>query len=168
MLTGPAPRTAKATNNNNQRTAPCGSISKKPVTNVYKKGEQVNVTWNIEANHGGTISVYLIDLPNGGNYTLASKIGSKAGDTTQTVTIPNILCNNCTLQWVWNSNEPTPYYGCVDIAIQEADNNNGGGNNNNNGAISNTPKTSNAIITSPLVTVFVYSILIGLCMLIIA
>ena len=75
--------------------------------------------WNIEADHGGSIKLYLRDLPGAIKIVqLSSGVKSKGGNTFFNVTLPsNVLCNNCTLQWVWESTEPTPYYGCIDINI---------------------------------------------------
>ena len=103
--------------NNNQRTAPCGSVSKGQITQSYKGNQNISVTWNVEANHGGTMSVYVIDYSDSSTVTLASGVAAAPGNTTIKVTIPNYYCSNCTLQWVWTSTEPTPYYGCVDISV---------------------------------------------------
>jgi hypothetical protein len=55
-------------------------------------------------------------------YVIQSSIGiSKAGIQTFNITVPDVQCKNCTFQWVWQSNEVNPYFGCADVAITQKD-----------------------------------------------
>ncbi|KAG2382469.1 hypothetical protein C9374_005049 [Naegleria lovaniensis] len=133
----PRPRTFGISGSDTQKTGPCGSIAKKAPTIKYKGNQKTNVTWFIRANHGGSITMNIIDFSDKSTSVLVSGVRSASGNTTVSVTIPDKFCNNCTLQWVWRPNGESPYYGCVDISIDGApinttNNNNANNNNNNN------------------------------------
>lgn len=120
LLVTPTPR--KGTTDFNVGTAPCGKgLTKSTTVATYTAGEKATVSWKINANHGGTISLNIIDIPSKNTAYLAAGIKAVGGVNNYEVVIPSdISCSNCTFQWIWipdPNQEKANYYGCADISI---------------------------------------------------
>eukprot|EP00029_Vermamoeba_vermiformis_P002265 TRINITY_DN12642_c0_g1_i1.p1 TRINITY_DN12642_c0_g1~~TRINITY_DN12642_c0_g1_i1.p1 ORF type:complete len:184 (+),score=13.37 TRINITY_DN12642_c0_g1_i1:19-570(+) len=119
-LTSPTARTgANATSHD----SPCGSMPKLAVTATWAAKSQQSIRWNIAANHNGNIYGYIITdnsaetQANFNKNRLFGPITAQSGDQSATFTVPDVTCDSCTIQWLWQSNEATPYFGCSDVKI---------------------------------------------------
>jgi hypothetical protein len=135
-LDAPTPRYADL------KEGPCGrgtaDARTKNVT-TFKAGETITVKWHETIGHPGHYRIAFdddgvdgfkdpksFDDVSGGPSVLVDGIADKAGNGTysQDVTLPNVECNNCTLQVIQVMTDKPPYgdgndiyYQCADIVL---------------------------------------------------
>ena len=130
-LTYPPPRTA------DQKSGPCGATGSKRSKTVttFAPGATIAVEWDETIDHPGHFRIAFDDdgddvfvNPNNPSdnfaFTLKEPIADKVGGHyTQTVTLPNKPCTNCTLQLMQIMTTAVPYnsfyYQCADIVLGE-------------------------------------------------
>lgn len=138
-MISPVPRHAGGTE---QKAGPCGVAGSVRGTNIttFAPGETITVTWNETVPHPGWYRISFddngddgfidpasIDDVNNSPTVLLDEITDLDGlqSYTQEVTLPNIECDNCTLQLIqvmtdkqgdgWGNNEF--YYRCADLVL---------------------------------------------------
>lgn len=123
-LTYPIPRST----NSGIKTGPCGPYPKTNAPTIFTSGQQVNVVWRETVDHPGHYRIaYSAGSPAPDNdfdqHILKDNINNPPGEqATQqtTVTLPNITCDNCTLQLIQVMTDTTPpsnYFSCADFAL---------------------------------------------------
>lgn len=141
-LTAPAPR------HTSQKDGPCGKGAVDPrgtTPTTFKPGETITVTWQETIEHPGHFRIAFDENgqrftdPIGPNdvapreYVLKDNIKDKTGagikNYSETITLPNVQCTNCTLQVVqvmtdkqgngWGNDDL--YYQCADIVLAGGD-----------------------------------------------
>lgn len=127
MMVSPRPRagTRNAGNNKGRGRGPCGSGTQLQTpgapTKTYQPGQSVDVTWKIDAAHGGNCRISLSTSGGGRPTGLQDLTGlfacaRRGGEQTKTVTIPqDASCQTCVLQWYWDGD--SDYFNCMDVAI---------------------------------------------------
>ena len=141
-ITSPKQRHAQDVSGNPQKTGPCGvggAADVRANVNVFKPGQTIKVEWTETITHPGHFRI-LFDkdgqnFPNPASYTDYDAGGSEktildniphAGPKySQSVTLPNIECANCTMQIVQVMTDKPPYtvggddlyYHCVDMIL---------------------------------------------------
>jgi hypothetical protein len=138
-MTSPPPRGEA------QKTGPCGASgsTRGSTVTTFQAGQTITVEWDETVDHPGHYRIAFDDdgddvfrNPNnpgdGFASTLVEPITDKGGGHyTQEVTLPNISCDNCTLQLIQVMTTQVPYnsfyYQCADITIVGGD---GGGEPN--------------------------------------
>ncbi len=131
------------------KTGPCGQTTNARTNNVtvFKPGQTITVAWDETVNHPGHYRISFdpngTNFPNpksfvdvsGGVNVLVDGIADKSGLTpiayTQQVTLPNVECNNCTLQVIQVMTDKPPYdpgptgndiyYQCADLVLTNSD-----------------------------------------------
>jgi MYXO-CTERM domain-containing protein len=139
-LSAPTPR-AHGQSEGNLKSGPCGQTTNARTTNVtvFAPGETITVEWNEYIDHGfvqrpGNVTDQNADDPEAAEAALNMDaeilaIVTEENDTTAgmstdvrstTVTLPNIECENCTLQLIqyMYDNPATGYFQCADIALR--------------------------------------------------
>lgn len=142
-LTSPAPR---YTGNNTQKTGPCGMPNDTRGNNItyLEPGSTITVEWYETVNHPGHYRIMFDDdgfddftvpaayddycIPGTDTGCLADNIADAAGGAgtySQDVTLPNIECDNCTLQVIQMMTDKQPYgdgndiyFRCADLVLQ--------------------------------------------------
>lgn len=132
--------TAPTTRTTSQKVGPCGATGSVRGANVtvLEPGSMLTVTWDETINHPGH---YRISFdPDGQDFTvplsftdttqtenvLVDSIADRAGGAyTQVVQLPNMACENCTLQLIQMMTDKPPYgdgndiyFQCADIALR--------------------------------------------------
>lgn len=132
-LTSPSVRTI------DQKVGPCGATGSVRGTNVtvYAPGQMVEVRWTEPVNHPShyrisfdaegqdfTVPADFMDFTKTEN-VLADNIADGASPFTRMVQLPNIACENCTLQLTQMMYDKAPYgdgndlyFQCADIALR--------------------------------------------------
>lgn len=130
LMTVPTPR---AGTSNAPSSGPCGTgvrATFQPKTATYKAGDDVEVSWRVDAAHGGTcrISLSTNGLPSpetsDGNKMDDSQpkvwaltddfpCGSQAGTESKVVSIPDEAKGEGVLQWSWRN-----WNSCADVEIE--------------------------------------------------
>ena len=140
QLMAPAPR------HTSQKAGPCGKGPVDPrgaTATTFKPGETITVTWKETVPHPGHFRIAFDENgqrftdPTGPNdvaprpFVLKDNIADKTGTQTysETVTLPNVQCTNCTLQLVqvmtdkqgngWGNDDL--YYQCADLILAGGD-----------------------------------------------
>jgi len=140
QLTAPAPR------HTSLKDGPCGKGAVDPrgtKITTFKPGETITVTWKETVAHPGHYRIAFDENgqrftdPSGPNdvaprpYVIKDNITDKTGtqNYSETVTLPNIQCTNCTLQLVqvmtdkqgngWGNDDL--YYQCADLVLAGGD-----------------------------------------------
>jgi hypothetical protein len=138
-MTKPAPRTEE------QKEGPCGTSGSRRGTRVtnFAPGETITIEWDETVDHPGHYRIAFdndgndafIATPNNPNdnfpSTLVEPIVDKVGGHyTQTITLPDEPCTNCTIQLVQVMTTSVPYnsfyFQCADITIGDGGGSNGG------------------------------------------
>jgi hypothetical protein len=122
-----------------QKQGPCGVSNDSRTTNAdlitsYKPGEMITVEWTETINHPGHFRIAFLEkgqaFPaatvepgNVGGAILAEDIlddNSKAGGKfSQMVTLPNVTCDNCTLQLIQVMTDSGDFYfQCADLVLE--------------------------------------------------
>jgi hypothetical protein len=132
QLTSPLPRTLE------QKEPNCGLATSTRSANpaVYAPGQTITVTWNETIDHPGHYRLmfdqdgedsfpFPVTLTDTFEGTLANYITDKVGGAyMQEVTLPDIECENCTLQLIQVMKAAPPwveadfYYQCADISLR--------------------------------------------------
>jgi uncharacterized protein (TIGR03382 family) len=128
-LNYPAPRTSA------QKAGPCGAAgsARGDKVTTFEPGQTIVVEWDETVDHPGHYRIAFDDdgddafvNPNNPNdnfaFTLVEPIADKSGGHyTQEVTLPNITCDNCTLQLMQVMTTSIPYnsfyWQCADITL---------------------------------------------------
>lgn len=130
-----------------QKIGPCGASNSVRSQNVctYRPGATIEVSWDETIDHPGHFRIGFdpdgsddfvdpdgYDDVDGGPGVLVDNIGDRAvrgGDSTytQTITLPNMECDNCTLQLIQVMTDKPPYgdgndiyYQCADLVLSNA------------------------------------------------
>jgi len=122
-LVAPTPRN----NNSGIKMGPCGGLARTATPTVLNGGQPLLVKWEETINHPGKFLISL-SMANDANFTLLKSVSDdqNAGialphEFQASVDIPNINCDNCTLQMIQSMEEnpaaPSFYYSCADIKI---------------------------------------------------
>jgi hypothetical protein len=130
-LSNPAARTT------NQKDGPCGQVTSVRGSNVqvFEPGATITVTWAETINHPGHYRIsfdadgedFTIP-PDYNDFSLSENVIAENiadGMTAQTITLPDIECENCTLQLIQMMTDKPPYgdgndiyFQCSDIALR--------------------------------------------------
>ena len=141
--------TARTTDQIQLKTGPCGQTTNARTANVtvFKPGQTITVAWDETINHPGHYRISFdpngTNFPNpksftdmdGGVNVLVDGIPDKTGAApiaySQQVTLPNVECNNCTLQLIQVMTDKPPYdpgptgndiyYQCADLVLTNSD-----------------------------------------------
>lgn len=137
-----------------QKNGPCGRAndSRGETINVFEPGATITVSWDETINHPGHFRIAFDDDgqdafqdPPNENFCgtempiLADCIADLAGggSTSYDVTLPDIECENCTLQVIQVMTDKPPfgdgndmYYQCADLALRRGTGNPDGGTDN--------------------------------------
>lgn len=120
-LISPAPRTTQSL-----KAGPCGGVPRTGKPTVFEPGQTITVVWAETQTHPGSYRIAFSPANDLGfdDNVLKSNIpnpgGVQATNSTQ-VTLPNVTCSACTLQLIQvmtNTNPPSNYYSCADIALE--------------------------------------------------
>ncbi|MFL5322341.1 MAG: SCE4755 family polysaccharide monooxygenase-like protein [Myxococcaceae bacterium] len=126
-LTSPTPRSSDSA----IKTGPCGQYAKLNNPTPVLAGAPLTVTWEETVQHPGHYRLaYSLGADTDAEFNqhvLADNIPNPTGlqaTNSMDVTMPNINCDNCTLQLVMvmtETNPPTNYYSCADIRLYGSD-----------------------------------------------
>src|SRR5678815_3626927 len=127
-LTFPSPRTLS------NKAGPCGSSGSARGTNItsFDPGSTITVEWDETVDHPGHFRIAFdtdgndfqnpVDPNDAFPETMVEPIADKAGGHyTQELTLPNVECDNCTLQLIQVMTTSIPYnsfyFQCADITL---------------------------------------------------
>lgn len=149
------PAKSEADANSPQKQAPCGKAGDSRTTNpalitTYEPGQTITVRWHETIGHPGHYRIAFLedgqDFPPGTTDPVESPqlpilkdgIEDKAGKGQYSVevTLPDVECNNCTLQLiqVMTDNPTQPYYyQCADLILTHGDGGSGGASSGGSG-----------------------------------
>lgn len=141
--------TARTNDQIQLKVGPCGQNTNARTSKitVFKPGQTITVAWDETINHPGHYRISFdpngTNFPNpksftdmdGGVNVLVDGIPDKTGVApiayTQQVTLPNVECNNCTLQLIQVMTDKPPYdpspagndiyYQCADLVLTNSD-----------------------------------------------
>ncbi|WP_437520359.1 SCE4755 family polysaccharide monooxygenase-like protein [Sorangium sp. So ce726] len=138
-LTSPAPRHA----DDQQKVAPCGARgdARGETVTVFEPGETITVTWNETIDHPGHFRIMFDDdgfddFPEPANENDLCEPGTdkgclldgiadkRGGSYSAEVTLPDVECDNCTLQLIQVMTDRRPatlYYRCADLVLKSSD-----------------------------------------------
>lgn len=138
-LTSPAPRHA----DDQQKVSPCGARgdARGETVTVFEPGETITVTWNETIDHPGHFRIMFDDdgfddFPEPANENDLCEPGvdkgclldgiadKKGGSYSAEVTLPDVECDNCTLQLIQVMTDRRPatlYYRCADLVLKSSD-----------------------------------------------
>ncbi len=120
-----------------QKIGPCGQLDSVRGTNVqvFEPGATITVTWTEPVNHPGHYRIsfdadgedFTIP-PDFNDFSLSENVlveNIADGMTAQTITFPDVACENCTLQLIQMMTDKPPYgdgndiyFQCADIALR--------------------------------------------------
>lgn len=125
-LTYPVPRSSDSA----IKTGPCGPYAKTNTPTLLTAGQKITVTWTETVNHPGYYRIAYSTTDTTADFNshviknnIPNPDGGQLNDGVQ-ITLPNINCDNCTLQLIQvmtNTNPPSNYYSCADIALSGSD-----------------------------------------------
>ncbi|MEK6555618.1 MAG: SCE4755 family polysaccharide monooxygenase-like protein [Bdellovibrionota bacterium] len=119
--TGILPRST----NSGIKSGPCGNLPASLNPPLLTGGQQLLVTWEETIEHPGRYEIYFSQA-NDSNFTLLATIpdvqgGAMPHQYSTTVTLPDVNCDNCTLQLIQvmteNPANPSLYYSCSDMKL---------------------------------------------------
>ncbi|MDC0676874.1 SCE4755 family polysaccharide monooxygenase-like protein [Sorangium atrum] len=138
-LTSPAPRHA----DDQQKVSPCGARgdARGETVTVFEPGETITVMWNETIDHPGHFRIMFDDdgfddFPEPANENDLCEPGvdkgclldgiadKKGGSYSAEVTLPDVECDNCTLQLIQVMTDRRPatlYYRCADLVLKSSD-----------------------------------------------
>lgn len=110
-------------NSTGLKSAPCGGIARTASSRAFTSGQTINVSWEETVNHPGRYEIYFSQSGDS-NFTLLKTINDSLNDnavphaySTQ-ITLPNVVCTDCTLQLVqFMTDSNSYYYSCADIQL---------------------------------------------------
>ena len=123
-LVFPSPRN----NNAGIKTGPCGGLAHSTDPTIVQAGQNVTVSWEETVNHPGKF-LFALSMANDADFQsnpLGTMIdtqndGQTPHSYTMTLTMPNVVCDSCTIQMIQsmeeNPNAPSYYYSCADVKI---------------------------------------------------
>lgn len=135
---------APASRHESLKQGPCGAGADDPrgsVVHTFKPGQTITVEWDEFVDHPGHFRISFdadgqddfvdpagFDDVSGGAAVLIDGIADRNGGAyTQAVTLPDIECDNCTLQVIQVMSDKPPYgdgndlyYQCVDLVLSSA------------------------------------------------
>eukprot|EP01089_Gocevia_fonbrunei_P013459 TRINITY_DN3459_c0_g1_i4.p1 TRINITY_DN3459_c0_g1~~TRINITY_DN3459_c0_g1_i4.p1 ORF type:complete len:137 (-),score=27.93 TRINITY_DN3459_c0_g1_i4:4-414(-) len=90
---------ARTGTDDNVRSTPCGGKNPAaiPTGNYFVKGRESTIKWQIVADHGGTVRLFM-DYEGGSNFTPLSPIVPNKSPASYNVIFDD-TCNPCSLQW---------------------------------------------------------------------
>jgi hypothetical protein len=120
------------TDNSGIKTGPCGGYPPTVNPPTFLPGEQITVQWEETINHPGYFTIAFSPANDTG---FQDNILARIDDTqnnlndmphfySETITLPNIECDNCTLQLIQYMTErdpPSLYYSCGDLRLAAAE-----------------------------------------------
>ena len=122
-LTSPTPRS----DSDGLKTGPCGNVARTGTPMTVNAGDTVNVAWLETINHPGFYRIALSLSGDDGfdDNILETDIAdvnctSTPCSYTQDITIPDVTCDDCTLQliqFMGNQAPYSPYFSCADLEI---------------------------------------------------
>lgn len=117
------------------KSPPCGGVAKTNPVRTVEAGTQIELEFEETINHPGYYEIYLLDAKDaaipGYADPLAKVVDTQDGSISngqyhqykEKVKLPQIKCENCTLQLIQvmteNPQSPSRYYSCSDINIVE-------------------------------------------------
>jgi hypothetical protein len=111
------------------KTGPCGGFARAATPAVLIPGQTITVNWEETIYHPGRFEFYFSSAGDQ-NFTLLKTVennqnnGNVPHQFTTTLTIPNVTCQNCTIQMIQvmleNPANPTYYYSCADSQVKSA------------------------------------------------
>ncbi|MCB9026571.1 MAG: lytic polysaccharide monooxygenase [Bdellovibrionaceae bacterium] len=106
-------------------SAPCG-IRKFNTRTALKSGQELTIQWEETIDHPGHFEIWF-SMENDDNWALLKTIiDDQSGRNnashffTNSISVPDVTCDNCTLQIrqiMTDRNPPTLYYSCADVQI---------------------------------------------------
>ncbi len=109
--------------------APCGGVSRTATATILESGSTINVQFEETVNHPGYFRIAFSSASDSGfdENILAANIPEITSSRfyTQTITLPDIECSDCTLQLIQvmtDRSPPTNYYSCADIQLTRTGN----------------------------------------------
>ncbi|HEY5956864.1 MAG TPA: SCE4755 family polysaccharide monooxygenase-like protein [Polyangiaceae bacterium] len=160
---------SKQADQNKLKASPCGASGDARTTNAslvttFKPGETIIVTWRETVQHPGHFRIAFDNdgqdfpfpgdpLPSGVVVlvdNIADKSGANGLSYSQQVTLPNVECNNCTLQLIQVMTTASPpysksgdlYFNCADLVLKAAGGSSGTGGAASGGTTGNTSSQS--------------------------
>lgn len=117
-----------------QKGAPCGKgdghDARTANVHTFRPGETIGFSWTETIDHAGYFRISFdadgadaTDFDDPANFLLSSMTdpaGTNGQVWTATVTLPDVVCDNCTLQLIQDMGG-TDYYQCVDVVLREDD-----------------------------------------------
>lgn len=110
------------------KTGPCGGYPRVAQPAVLTAGQSVVVHWEETIYHPGRFEFYFSDAGET-QFTLLKSVENNQKSQplphqfSTTLTIPDVTCEQCTLQMIQvmaeNPNNPTYYYSCADMQVQK-------------------------------------------------
>ena len=126
-LDGSAP---PRSSNANLKTGPCGNVERTSTPTPFNVGETITLSWDETINHPGYYRIAFSMANDEGfdEHVLVESILDNQGSElptphrfSTTVTLPNTVCTECTLQIIQvmteNPERPRNYYSCADIML---------------------------------------------------
>lgn len=111
------------------KSGPCGGLAKSPNPKTLSPGATITINWEETINHPGRFEFYF-STANDSNFTLLKTVPDNSNATNDlphqfntTITLPNVSCDNCTLQMIQvmtDRNPPSNYYSCADIRLSQS------------------------------------------------
>lgn len=119
--------TPPRTNDTGLKSSPCGGAARTSVSTIFSANQTIDVEFEETVNHDGYFRIAFSpkDDLNFDSYVLQPNIQdiTNTGKYTQQITIPNQICDACTLQliqYMVTSTSTSYYYSCSDIQITNA------------------------------------------------
>jgi hypothetical protein len=109
------------------KSGPCGNFPASLNPPTLTGGQQLTLTWEETIDHPGRYEIYFSQSGDQ-NFVLLATIPDIQGNTiplphqySHTVTLPDVNCNNCTLQMIQvmteNPANPSLYFSCADMKV---------------------------------------------------
>lgn len=109
------------------KTGPCGNIARSQNPTTLNAGQQITVEWEETIDHPGSYRIAFSPANDQGfdENVLYDAIDTQDGGSlphqySASITLPNMTCEECTLQLIQvmtDRNPPTLYYSCADIRL---------------------------------------------------
>lgn len=117
-------------NNAGIKTGPCGGLARSLQPRIQRPGATITIRWEETIDHPGRYEFYF-SANNDQNFQLLKTVvdnqdgaGGLPHQYSTDLTLPNVLCQNCTIQMIQvmteNPQAPSLYYSCADIRIENA------------------------------------------------
>ena len=121
----PSPGIQPRNNNAGLKSGPCGQVPKQSAAPTLNAGEKIVVSWEETIDHPGRFE---FRFSTDGDVTFSAPVtiqdtanGPTPHQYSVELTLPNVTCDNCTLQLIQvmteNPNNPSNYYSCADFKL---------------------------------------------------